>query len=104
MSTRLGTSTQFWSSVSAVAVRLDPDDFRHISPRAALVSGETRVSAEIHQVTLRSARCKGRVNWTVAPCGSWGAAQIRPPCNSMIERQIDSPIPMPPDLVVKKVL
>lgn len=32
----------------------------------------------------------------------FGAAQILPSCRSMMERLIDSPIPIPPGLVVKK--
>src|SRR5260370_5411005 len=43
----------------------------------------------------------GRVNWKTAPFGRFGDAQSRPPCASMIERQIDNPIPMPCGLVVK---
>src|ERR1700692_4838838 len=36
-----------------------------------------------------------------APCASF-AAQMRPSCASMIERQIESPMPIPLDFVVKK--
>src|SRR5262249_62159221 len=50
------------------------------------------------------AHATGSENWTIAPCGSLGAAQSRPPCASMIERLIDSPMPMPPGLVVKNAL
>src|SRR5882757_7148490 len=46
----------------------------------------------------------GRVNCNVAPWGRFAVAQSRPPWASMIERQIESPIPMPLDLVVKKAL
>jgi hypothetical protein len=42
----------------------------------------------------------GRVNWKLAPRGTVAAAHTRPPWASMIERQIDSPMPIPPDLVV----
>src|SRR5437870_10695828 len=42
----------------------------------------------------------GSENWKTAPCGSFGVAHSRPPCASTIERLIDNPIPMPPDLVV----
>src|SRR5216684_4075630 len=45
-------------------------------------------------------RCPGRLNRKVAPWGMFAVAHIRPPCASMIERQIDSPMPMPPGLVV----
>jgi hypothetical protein len=37
----------------------------------------------------------GRVNCNVAPWGTFAVAQSRPPWASMIERQIESPIPMP---------
>src|ERR1700692_1084465 len=40
----------------------------------------------------------------MAPWGMVAVAHSRPPWASMIERQIESPIPMPPDLVVKKGL
>ena len=33
-----------------------------------------------------------------------GVAHNRPPCASMIERQIDNPMPMPPGFVVKNEL
>src|SRR3546814_8713614 len=35
-----------------------------------------------------------------APCGSFLSAHRRPPCNSTIERQIASPIPIPSRFVV----
>ena len=38
----------------------------------------------------------------MAPWGTSAVAHSRPPWVSMIERQIESPIPMPLDLVVKK--
>ena len=43
---------------------------------------------------------RGRLNLKTAPRGSFAPAHIRPPCASTIERQIDSPMPMPLDLVV----
>src|SRR5262249_56739870 len=49
-------------------------------------------------------RSTGSVNWNVAPCLGFGVAQSRPPWPSMIERLIDSPMPIPPGLVVKKAL
>ena len=54
----------------------------------------------IHDLTSHDAACQGRVNRNVAPCGTFPSAQMRPPCASMIERQIDSSIPMPLGLVV----
>src|SRR6202795_140375 len=47
---------------------------------------------------------RGRLNRKTAPWGTFAVAHIRPPCASMIERQIDSPMPLPLDLVVKKAL
>src|SRR5712664_3028261 len=46
----------------------------------------------------------GRVNCNVAPWGTFAVAHSRPPWASTIERQIESPIPMPLGLVVKKAL
>src|SRR6185295_2722767 len=43
---------------------------------------------------------RGSENWKAAPRGGFGATHSRPPCASMIERQIQSPIPMPSGLVV----
>jgi hypothetical protein len=44
----------------------------------------------------------GNEKWNVAPRPSFTVAQIRPPCDSMIERLIDSPMPLPCGFVVKK--
>jgi hypothetical protein len=52
------------------------------------------------QVATPSPPWAGRVNWKLAPRGTVAAAHTRPPCASMIERQIDSPMPIPPGLVV----
>src|SRR5437660_1931276 len=41
----------------------------------------------------------GSVKRKTAPRGEFGAARIRPRCESMIERQMASPIPVPPCLV-----
>ena len=51
-----------------------------------------------------SPRCRGRLNRKTAPRGSFAEAHSCPSCASMIERQIESPIPMPLDLVVKNEL
>jgi hypothetical protein len=40
------------------------------------------------------------VNENTLPAGSFGDIHSRPPCASMMERQIDNPIPKPLDLVV----
>src|SRR5260370_15416838 len=47
-----------------------------------------------------SSRSGGRVNWNTAPRGSFAVAHSRPPCALMIDRQIDSPMPIPPAFVV----
>ena len=47
---------------------------------------------------------QGKTTWKTDPCGIALAAVIRPPCDWTIDRQIDSPIPMPSVLVVKKGL
>jgi hypothetical protein len=47
-----------------------------------------------------SSHSRGRVNWNMAPRGSFGATRSRPPCASMMERQMVRPIPMPLGLVV----
>ncbi len=44
----------------------------------------------------------GKAKWNTAPRGSFFAAQSRPPCASMIDRQIGNPMPIPCGLVVKK--
>src|SRR5690606_31058799 len=43
----------------------------------------------------------GSVKTNLAPCASASSAHRRPPCDSMIERQIASPIPIPSRFVVK---
>src|SRR4051812_19345346 len=43
----------------------------------------------------------GKVKMNVAPCGSFASAHNRPPCDSTIERQIASPMPIPCSFVVK---
>ena len=47
-------------------------------------------------------KASGTVNVKAAPWGSLGVAQRRPPWASTIERQIESPMPMPLGFVVKK--
>ncbi len=41
----------------------------------------------------------GTVKRNTVPCGSHDDTHKRPPCASMIERQIESPIPRPSDFV-----
>ena len=52
----------------------------------------------VYDVVSRHA---GNVNSNVLPAPELRLAHMRPPCCSMIDRQIDSPMPMPWDLVVK---
>ena len=42
----------------------------------------------------------GSVNLKIVPSGTLAAAHNRPPCASMIERQIDTPMSKRPGLVV----
>src|SRR5262249_49370576 len=58
-----------------------------------------RKSALVSAYQLLEASDEGIVNWNTAPPGSFWLAPNRPPCASMIDRQIDSPIPRPPDFV-----
>jgi hypothetical protein len=44
----------------------------------------------------------GRTIWKIEPCGIAADAHRRPPWASMMDRQMESPIPIPRDLVVKK--
>ena len=46
----------------------------------------------------------GRVRQKLAPRGVWSAAHKRPPCDSTMERLMDSPIPIPFAFVVKNAL
>src|SRR5437773_6297222 len=43
----------------------------------------------------------GRAKMNFVPCGLFFSSHSRPPCDSTIERQIASPIPMPLSFVVK---
>ena len=76
---------------------LNPD-FRHRSARWRrwmAGSGGSRLDPGSH------APSAGSINQKTAPCGLFGATHTRPSCASIIERQIDRPIPIPPDFVVK---
>jgi hypothetical protein len=46
----------------------------------------------------------GNVKQNLAPRGELSAAHKRPPCDSMMERLMGSPIPVPLSLVVKNAL
>src|ERR1700687_6481248 len=54
---------------------------------------------EFHVPTL-----VGRVKQKLAPRGRLSAAHKRPPCDSRMERLMDSPMPVPSGLVVKNAL
>jgi hypothetical protein len=49
---------------------------------------------------VSSVSAPGKVNRNTAPRDAFMSAHSRPPWASMIERQIDSPIPTPLDFVV----
>src|SRR6266851_7914318 len=81
--------------------------FRGVSARRApgylffvRIAGGFRRRSERSPAYDEVSPCPGRLNRNVAPWGMFAVAHIRPPCASMIERQIDSPMPMPPGLVV----
>ena len=63
------------------------------------VRGQSR-----HPTSYRVVNIDRQCELELAPWGTFAVAHSRPPCASMIERQIESPMPIPPDLVVKKAL
>jgi hypothetical protein len=63
---------------------------------ASTIASEAEVY-RIDQVLITA-----RVKWNTAPSGSFASAHNRPPCPSTIERQIESPNPIPLGLVVWK--
>ena len=56
------------------------------------------------RVRPRSTQQRAGQNWNTAPLGVFPATHNRPSWASMIERQIDRPIPMPSDFVVNSGL
>src|ERR1700686_2953155 len=77
-------------------------------PSARLLSRCSLPCVQDHEVQAwlgnAASAFTGRVNCNVAPWGTFAVAHSLPPWASMIERQTESPIPMPLDLVVKKAL
>jgi hypothetical protein len=83
-------------------------------PEAGLIARKSRVNSAMVGLTIKwrppvNERLKkihdlactaGKVNRNIAPGGSFASAHSRPPWASMIDRQIDSPIPTPRDFVV----
>src|SRR5215831_2842829 len=63
---------------------------------AALAPGPTSRLRTIHELSS----AEGSVNRNAAPRGWFGSAHSLPPCAWMMERQIDSPMPVPLNLVV----
>src|SRR5262245_35005462 len=57
-----------------------------------------------HDGLRRRHRVTGSRTSNVAPCVGFALARIQPPCASTMEWLIDSPMPMPSGLVVKKAL
>ena len=51
---------------------------------------------------LPCACSRGNATSKIAPRGSLARTESCPPCASTMDRQIDSPMPIPPGLVVKK--
>src|SRR5580693_2661329 len=54
-----------------------------------------------HSIQAAALISMGSVNWKVAPRPELALAHKRPPCDSMIDRLIESPIPVPSGFVVK---
>ena len=50
--------------------------------------------------SLGAHRSAGRAKWKVVPWPGFAVAQSRPPCPSMMERLMDSPMPNPSGFVV----
>src|ERR1700745_1365375 len=65
---------------------------------AGLDQSVSAMGAPINAVALSTA--PGRLTLNVEPGPGIAEAHIRPSCASIIERQIDSPMPMPSALVV----
>ena len=83
-----------------------PDRFQQALYRHAHVGV---VIDDEHGGSARGRHCRvspslGRVNWNVAPRPELAAAHKRPPCDSMMDRLIGSPMPVPLALVVKNAL
>jgi len=57
-------------------------------------------STDVRSHELRPTVAVATVKQSIAPLGVRGDAHMRPPCALMIDRQIDSPIPIPWSLVV----
>jgi hypothetical protein len=76
-----------------------PGDRGHRHDQGCCFLGSSNSS---RRMTSQDAMCcwAGTVNSKTAPRGSFAVAHNRPPCLSMIERQIDSPSPKPSGLVV----
>ena len=87
-----------WRSRKTAVVRHGSDVCSPVSVSArTTMTGEVVALRDKHDQTSERA---GNVNWKTAPRGRFALAHNRPPCASMIERQMDSPIPKPVDLVV----
>jgi hypothetical protein len=80
-------------------IRTEPQRF------AAVLGGRPRTRILVEGRPCSSCyRIAGNAKWKVAPRCTFGVAHSRPPCASTMERLIDSPMPMPPGLVLKKAL
>ncbi|BCG94114.1 hypothetical protein MesoLj131a_29780 [Mesorhizobium sp. 131-2-1] len=81
----------------------------HVGGDPCLSCGESRIEgpglgAPISVQALAGCSCNcsdvGKVNWNMAPVGAFVSAHNRAPWASMIERQMDSPMPVPLGFVV----
>ena len=79
---------------NAWTVGLDIRQFRVNAAFVRLSNSEGRVRR------TQSSTPAGKVNWNIAPRGRLASAHKRPPWASMMDRQIESPIPIPLVFVV----
>ena len=89
------SSSRYHQRPGKPLLQKDPDSLRSPDPQHYTTGAWPACSAG-----TVSAVSGGRVNWNTAPRGSFADAHNRPPCASMIERQIARPMPRPSGLVV----
>src|SRR6266568_759269 len=98
--TRIGARSVRGISGASAACPITPLSRPQMPPRIATGCGDGAGGRRGLAAYDEPSPGPGRLNRKVAPWGTFAVAHIRPPCASMIERQIDSPMPMPPGLVV----
>src|SRR5262249_29659986 len=83
-----------------ILIRLQSASFREASP----CDEQFRCDCAGYKLGPRRPASAGKVNRKIVPWGRPGVAHNLPPWDSIIERQIERPIPMPSTLVVKNEL